>query len=54
MHPSSPMIFVAGPGDRAVVTDTAIHYRPGGAQCRRYRVAVTAPRPADRPASPER
>ena len=54
MHPSSPMIFVAGPDDRAVVTDTTIRYRPAPVRYRRYRVAVTALRSVDRPASPER
>jgi len=54
VHTSSPMILVAGPDDGAVVTDPAIRYRPIRPPGRRYRIAVTAPLPADRPAPPER
>lgn len=47
---SSPIIILASPRDRAVVTDPAISYRPDKINGRRYHVTATTPQPAGQPA----
>lgn len=47
---SSPIIILASPRDRAVVTDPAICYRPDKIEGRRYHITATTPQPANQPA----
>jgi hypothetical protein len=51
MSASGRITIVAGPHDRAVVTDPAFRYRPDKIEGRRYRTTATTPDPPQKPAT---